>query len=120
MNNQKNNNLNNSGLLRSALNDVKRMPHRVISYANDLWAFSPKNKAVSLTSLAWGNALRSKNNSKFSAFNFGLPRRSYLTAHNDGTTYRRDGTPTSLLQTMFHIIARNEAIQKIIVHQIIT
>ena len=54
----------NSGLPRrscfTAYNDVKRTTtlRRAMPYAIDLWAFSPKNKAVSLTSLAWGIALR--------------------------------------------------------------
>jgi len=64
MNNQKNNSLNNSGLPRrsclTARNDGVPFYtlRRAIPYAIDLWAFSPNNKAVSLTSTAWGNALR--------------------------------------------------------------
>jgi len=53
-----------SGLPRrsylTARNDVKRIStlRRAMPHANDLRAFSPKNKAESLTSPAWGNALR--------------------------------------------------------------
>ena len=57
-----------SGLLRrsclTARNDGKHKPtpRRAIPYANDLWAFSPKNKAESLISTAWGIALRNHSN----------------------------------------------------------
>ena len=44
----------------AARNDVKRTPRRAMPHANDLWAFSPKNKAESLTSTAWGIALRNE------------------------------------------------------------
>jgi len=74
----------------TARNDGKHKHtlRRAIPYANELWAFNPKNKAESLTSTAWGNALRNDSPLSFGEGggrgDSGLPRRSCLTARNDG------------------------------------